>query len=75
MNNLRGRRRQPQVLHLDDILTINGKVMTTGHLLTNIQQQGIIARFRDIDSRFEDVTLAHLTLVSLGGSDVDDIGS
>ncbi len=75
MNNLRGRRRQPQVLHLDDILTIDGKIMATSHLLANIQQQSIITRFRNIDSRFEDVTLAHFTLVSLGGSDVDDIGS
>ena len=75
MDNLRSRRRQPQVLHLDDILPIDGKVVATGHLLTNVQQQSIIACFRNINGCFEDVTLAHFTLVSFGGSDVDDIGS
>ena len=67
---LRGCRRQPQVLHLDDGLSVDAEVMTTGHLLTDIQQQAVIARLSNIDGCLEDVTLADFALATLGRSDI-----
>ena len=47
--------------------------MSTRHLLTDIQQQAIVARLLNIYSRLEDVTLANLPLVAFGRCHVDNI--
>ena len=66
MHNLRCRRRQPEVLHVDDRLSINHEIMTACHLLSYIEQQCIVASFSDVEGSFEDMTLAHLATTTSG---------
>ena len=49
MDNLRGGGRQPEILHLDNVLAIDSEVVATGHLLAYVEQQGIVACLRDVD--------------------------
>ena len=67
-------RRQPEVLHLDDRQSVDGEVVSAGHLLAHVQQEGIVARLLDVERGCEDVALAHLALAALGGRDVDGLG-
>ena len=66
-------RRQPDVLHFNDGLSVDTQIMTTRHLAAHIQQQGIVAFLRNVDGSLKDVTLTYLLLATFGGSHVDDI--
>ena len=54
------RRRQPEVAHLDDLLPIDGEVMTARHGLPHIEQQRIVALLGDVEGSREGITLSHL---------------
>ena len=66
----RGRGRQPQVLHLHHRLTVHAEVMTARHLLSHVEQQGIVAFLGNVDGGGEDVALAHLLLSTFRRSHV-----
>ena len=72
MNDSRGSRREPQVLHFYHRLTINGEVMTSSHSLSYIEQQTVVARLRNIQFAVEDIALTHLFLAAFGGCDIND---
>ena len=74
-NNLRSRRRQPHILHLDDWLSVDTQMMTTRHLLSYIQQQTIVTGLSNINSSLEDMAFTHLPTVTLGGRHVNHIAS
>ena len=44
--------------------------MATGHLLTNIQQQGIVAILSNVNRSFKNITLAHLTTSAFGSGNI-----
>ena len=71
MHDGRARGWQPQVLHIHHLLAVNLQIMATGHLLTHIEQQGIVALLGNLQLGTEDVTLSHLLLSTLGSGDVD----
>ena len=70
MHNLRSRRRQPEVLHVDDRLSVDDEVVATCHLLPNVEQQRIVASLGDIDGCLEDMSLTHFTPPAAGRGDV-----
>ena len=43
MDDNRTRRRQPYVLHVHHLLAVNLQMVAACHLLTDVQQQGIVA--------------------------------
>ena len=45
--------------------------MAACHLLTHIEQQGVVACFGDVDLCFEDMPLADFLLATLGRGDID----
>ena len=47
--------------------------MASCHLLTYIEQQGIVTFFSDGDGAFEDMTLTHLALTAFCGGDIDNL--
>ena len=67
---LRGRWRQPEVLHVDDSFPIDTEVMSPGHLLTYIEQQRIFARLGDVQVSLEHMALAHFLFAAFGRGDI-----
>ena len=72
-DNLRRGGRQPQVLHFDDGLAVDNEVVATGHLLTDVEQQGIVARLGNGDGALEDMTLADFLPATLGSRHIDNL--
>ena len=66
----RGRGRQPEVLHLDDRLSVDAQVVSSGHALPHIEQQSVVARLRNVDFGPELIAPAHLTLSTFGRGDI-----
>ena len=62
---------QPQILHIDNRLTVDGEVMATCHLLPYIQQQSVVARFVYVKRCLKDVPATHLFTTAFSGGDVD----
>ena len=73
MYHLRGRWRQPEVLHVDDGLPVDAELMAPRHLLTDVQQERIVAFCLHIDVGLEDMPLAHLALTALRRGDIDGL--
>ena len=71
----RGRRWQPEVLHLDDRLPVDHQVMPASHLLPYVEQQRVVAPLGNIERSLKEVALAHFLLASLGRSDVDHLAA
>ena len=44
--------------------------MTAGHLLTDVEQQGVVTLFGNIDSGIIEIALTDLLTAALGGSDI-----
>ena len=61
MNDGRSRWRKPCVLQVDNRFPIYLQMMSTGHLLSYIQQQGIITLLIHINRCLEHISLAHLS--------------
>ena len=61
-------------MHLNDVLTINREIMTASHLLTYVQQQGIVTIFGNVDSGFVNMTLAYLTASAFSSGDIHHLG-
>ena len=70
MGDGRSRRRQPRVLHVDDSLSVDCQMMATSHLLTYVEQQGIVSLFRDVDRSLEDMTFTDFLLAALRRGDI-----
>ena len=56
----RCRRRQPHVLHLHHRLAVYRQVVSAGHLLSHVQQQGVVPRLADADGTFKHVSFPYL---------------
>ena len=62
--------RQPQVLCIDDSLTIDDEVVATGHHLSYVEQKGIVTSLGNVDGGLEDVAFSPLTPTALSSGDV-----
>ena len=62
--------RKPQILHIDDGLTVDGKVMTARHLLPDIQQERIVALCEDGEFGDVDIPLSDLAPTTLRRGDI-----
>ena len=47
--------------------------MAAGHLLADVEQQGVVAGSCNVDGSLVDIATAHLLAAALGGGDVDDL--
>ena len=70
VDNGRGGGRQPHVVHFDDRLAVDAEVVTAGHLLPHVEEQGVVARLGNSDGGLEDVVLTHLAAAALGSGDI-----
>ena len=72
---LRGRRRQPYILHLNDGLSVDDQIMAASHFLAHIQQQRIVTSLGNVECSLIDITLAHLLAPALGRGDVHHLAA
>ena len=49
-------------------------MMAAGHLLPDVEQQGVVALLGNVDGGFKEVVLAHLPFSALRRGDVDHLG-
>ena len=75
MDNRRCRRWKPQVLHLNDVFSIDAEVMSACHLLSDIEQQCVVSLFCQVDGGFEDMAFADFFLTAFGRGDIHHLTS